>query len=56
MQEMQDTYVSCDYLCSFNAAKVLCWHVPVIQALHETAELAGILDAYTKQNVSLLAS
>ena len=44
------------YLCSFNAAEVLCWHVPVVQALHQAAELAGVLDAHTEQDVSTFAS
>lgn len=46
----------CEYLCSLNTAQILCWQVPVIQALHETAELACIFDAHTEQNMSLLTS
>lgn len=46
----------CQYLCGFNTTQVLCWHAPVIQALHETAELIRISDAHTEQNVSLLTS
>ena len=53
---VQHPFVICDYLCSFDAAKILCWHVPVIQALHETAELACIFDTHTEQDVSLIAS
>lgn len=44
----------CEYLCSLNTTQILCWHTPIIQALHETAELACIFDAHTEQNVSLL--
>lgn len=46
----------CEYLRSFNTTQILCWHVPVVQALHETAELICISNANTEQNVSLLTS
>lgn len=47
--------IATDLSC-FNIAEVLCWHVFVVQALYETAELSGVLDAHTEQDVSLLPS
>ena len=46
----------CEYLRSFNTAQILRRHVPVIQTLHKTAEIACIFDAHTEQNVSVRTS
>ena len=45
------THLSC-----FNATEVLCRHALVIQALYEAAELHGILDPHTEQDVGLVPS